>query len=82
MLRNAQIIPNPAHDRIVITGNVTGIVQIHVSDIHGKEVMSKSVTVTNDKLNTILNIGSFQHGIYFVTIADKTGSTKLTFIKE
>jgi hypothetical protein len=81
-LRNAQIIPNPAHDRIAITGNITGIVQIQITDMHGKEVLRKSVTVTNDRLNTILPIGSLQHGIYFVTIAGTASSTKLTFIKE
>ena len=81
-LRNAQIIPNPAHDRIVISGNVTGIVQINISNFQGKEVMVKSVTVTNDKLNTVLNVGSLQNGIYFVTIVSKANSTKLTFMKQ
>lgn len=81
-LHVVKISPNPAHDKIAITGNFNGIVQISISNVRGQQVRTTISTVTNSKLLAMISLSNLDNGIYFVTISDKTDSTKLTFVKE
>jgi hypothetical protein len=73
------VFPNPAKDEIIISSNQTGNnVQITVTDITGREILSQKKLTANCKLNTL----SLNPGIYFIKVTSDKGSVVKKFIKE
>lgn len=61
-----QLYPNPAHSYVYMKQAPQGIVQIHVTDIYGKEVL-----YVNQNGADIINISSLSSGLYFITITQE-----------
>ncbi|MBP7400747.1 MAG: T9SS type A sorting domain-containing protein [Chitinophagales bacterium] len=61
-----QLYPNPAHNYIYLKQAPLGIVQIHIADIYGKELL-----YVNQNGADIINISSLSSGLYFITITQE-----------
>lgn len=81
-LHQVQITPNPAKDKIVLTGKYSGAVQISISSMTGKQMIHVQVNTFDNKLSVPIITNSFEKGIYFISITDKTGTLKQSFIKQ
>jgi len=80
-LHQLNISPNPAQDRIVITGKFTGLIHINVTNLNGTIVVEKTLTITGHRLQTTIDISALKKSIYFITINDKTGTLKQQLVK-
>ncbi|MBK7108997.1 MAG: T9SS type A sorting domain-containing protein [Bacteroidetes bacterium] len=61
-----QLYPNPAHNHIYLKQAPQGIVQIHIADIYGKEVL-----YFNQYSTDVINISTLPSGLYFITITQE-----------
>ncbi|MBP7399853.1 MAG: T9SS type A sorting domain-containing protein [Chitinophagales bacterium] len=61
-----QLYPNPAHNYIYLKQAPSGMVQIHIVDIYGKEVLH-----FNQQSTDVINISTLPSGLYFITIAQE-----------
>lgn len=79
---NVAITPNPAHDKILVTGNYGQNVTLTIANMEGQPLIKKQISNITSHLNTLVSLNSLTKGIYSLIISDKNGSTKLNFIKE
>ncbi|HET6245994.1 MAG: T9SS type A sorting domain-containing protein [Bacteroidetes bacterium] len=61
------VFPNPASDKIIITGKIENNTKISIKDIVGRTILMKNST-TGGNLNMEINVSDFDRGIYFLTI--------------
>ncbi|MBK7108488.1 MAG: T9SS type A sorting domain-containing protein [Bacteroidetes bacterium] len=61
-----QLYPNPAHNYIYLKHAPQGIVQIHIADIYGKEVL-----YFNQQSTDVINISTLPSGLYFIIITQE-----------
>ncbi|MBK6730271.1 MAG: T9SS type A sorting domain-containing protein [Bacteroidetes bacterium] len=61
-----QLYPNPAHNYIYLKQAPQGLVQIHIADIYGKEVL-----YVNQQSTDVINISTLPSGLYFITITQE-----------
>lgn len=68
--------PNPTNDIVIITTNYSGTEQVKlvVNDISGRIVFQGSM---KGNFNTIVDLHSFENGIYFITAMHENGSKKI-----
>lgn len=59
------IYPNPANDKIYITGAITGELLVQLSDCTGRQVLAQTITAGN----TTIDIANLANGMYVVQVA-------------
>ncbi len=76
-----KVVPNPAKNMIVIDGITSSMkaTSISISNIEGKEILSKKVD--SNSSNTI-DLSEVKSGIYFVNVNHAYGVEKVKFVKE
>jgi hypothetical protein len=72
--------PNPAKDVLYFEISEEGKSKIEISDLAGKQVMSKTISL--GKGNNGINISRLQSGIYLLQISSVNGTYVTKFIKE
>ncbi|MFC2131691.1 T9SS type A sorting domain-containing protein, partial [Bacteroidota bacterium] len=65
-IEKIKIYPNPADDKIVISGIKEGNISVKIIDILGNEIYSEELLITNDQL--LINTKEFPEGIYLMQI--------------
>lgn len=80
VLNPIAVYPNPANDKITITGldkqlNISSMV---ITNMEGKAV--KTIDVTSSSMD--VNIDGIENGIYFVVVNHSAGTETVKFIKE
>jgi PKD repeat protein len=72
-----QIYPNPANEKITISGFDSGIKQLELVDLAGKTVFFQEIT--SPQKNFVVNTMNLENGIYFLKInsANKTDGKKI-----
>lgn len=68
------MVPNPAHNDLLIFLNQPDIITLHILDINGVSHFSHKIESTG--VNLLLDIGHLPNGIYLVNFKDKLGQTK------
>jgi hypothetical protein len=76
-LQQVVLIPNPAKDRVTIQG-AGYFKQLRVVDIHGKLVLERAVTSSNQEIN----ISTLAAGAYTVQLVNGSRIESLKLIKE
>jgi Secretion system C-terminal sorting domain len=77
----AKTYPNPTNNHVTFELNVDGIIDISAIDISGKEVLTKSVSLSSGK--TTLDLSALETGIYIFKIQLENGNnTQIKIIKE
>jgi hypothetical protein len=75
-----KIYPNPVRDELTISisGNEKAV-EMTITDINGKKLVSENVTITSNELIKKLDVSKFAKGIYFVRISsgERSYSEKL-----
>jgi PKD repeat protein len=68
--------PNPASEMIsvALTGNMSGNLSVMMFDMLGKNVMEMPVSVNSGINRFDLNIGSFENGMYLLTVRSNDGT--------
>jgi hypothetical protein len=76
-----KVVPNPAKNMIAIDGITSSMkaTSISISNIEGKEILSKKVD--SNSSNTI-DLSEVKSGIYFVNVHHAYGVEKVKFVKE
>jgi hypothetical protein len=76
-----KVVPNPAKNMITIDGITSSMkaTSISISNIEGKEILSKKVD--SNSSNTI-DLSEVKSGIYFVNVYHAYGVEKVKFVKE
>jgi hypothetical protein len=78
-MMNVELFPNPAKDELTISSKQVGDnVQIKVTDVTGREIISQKKLTVNCKLKT----GNLTPGIYFVKVQTGKGSVVKKFVKQ
>jgi hypothetical protein len=78
-MTNVELFPNPAKDEIIVSSKQFGDnVQIKVTDVTGREILSQKKLTVNCKLKTV-NLTS---GIYFVKVQTEKGRVVRKFIRQ
>ncbi len=73
---NDLIYPNPATDKLYLTGNSTENATYEITTIEGKALQSGAVSGGN------INIGNLKTGIYIIKIKTDAGDRVMRFVKE
>lgn len=76
-----KITPNPAKDRIVISGVFAGKVSISISNMIGRKVYETTVIVQGN-FNLAVDVSAYESGLHFITITNGKDIIKTSFIKE
>lgn len=75
----AVIYPNPAKDQITINLNNAGVMNtIQVVNMLGQSLY----TTETDEQTLNINLSDYKKGIYFITVANASGTTTAKFVKE
>lgn len=72
---NVAIYPNPTNDVFQVSG-IEGSANLNISDISGKQVLTKQVTANED-----VSVSSLPQGVYIVKITTPEGTTEKKLIK-
>lgn len=74
----ANIYPNPAHDKLFIKGDAAITYQIEIYNVNGTKVLSSSI-----KGNQFVNISNLPNNLYTVKISDLSGKSQFAkFMKD
>jgi hypothetical protein len=65
--------PNPAVDVVTVSVNAEGNATLNITDLAGRTVLSKNVTLENGK--TSVNIASLNSGSYLFNVTLENGQT-------
>jgi len=65
------VFPNPSNDKITISINANGLVNLLVSDLSGKKVLEQNVHFENGQTNT--DISSLENGMYILAVILEDG---------
>lgn len=76
-----KITPNPAKNRIVISGVFAGKITITVANMVGRKLFETTI-VAQGKLNLPINVSAYEIGLNFITITNGKDIIKTSFIKE
>ena len=82
---DAFVYPNPSQDQVYvqIPDNLTGITQLTVFDLSGREVYSTERNLDeNDFRKTQIPVGELPNGNYIVRISSGTSVTNTMFTKQ
>ena len=80
---SVQLFPNPAHDNLELRLiNGKGTYTISISDVNGKQVMSKKLSASDLISNVNIPIENLSPGIYFVQVTGDTYQVSEKFIRE
>lgn len=77
---NAWIYPNPASNMVTLKGKLkAGIskVRINISDLLGRNIVSKEIEITSEELNETISLSGFEPGLYLLTV--ESGNRVSTF---
>jgi hypothetical protein len=76
-----KVVPNPARNMITIDGITSSMkaTSISISNIEGKEILSKKV---DSNSSNIIDLSEVKSGIYFVNVHHAYGVEKVKFVKE
>jgi hypothetical protein len=70
LFNSISIYPNPSNGVFNLTWSSSSEMQIKVSDVSGKEIISKH-NITNETGNHSLDLSSYTSGVYFVTFTSE-----------
>jgi PKD repeat protein len=77
-----KVYPNPANDRIYITGNMKGNQKsIMLYDIRGKLINSVSLGLSDENINESIDLSGLSSGIYIVKVSSKVHSEVFRVLK-
>jgi hypothetical protein len=78
------IYPNPAKNSITIEGKLANVTKakLVIADMSGNRKAELDISTTQDSFKILIDIGTWNTGIYFVTISDGKMSTRYSFIKQ
>jgi hypothetical protein len=81
---NLQVFPNPAHNTVTLKGKLENATKVNVtvSDIHGNRKFEKELILNNGAIQLSFDAGSWNKGVYFITVSDGKKSIKQNFVKE
>ena len=84
LVQVGSIYPNPVTEEASIRFNVknTSDFNVHVSDMTGRTVYSKSITLVNGLHNFVIDTGDYGIGIYNVHVTDGMSSVSRKFVKQ
>ncbi len=70
--RSMVIYPNPAHDEVKVSFDPLGSskMDLRITDLSGKEVISQKVDNLNGKVDFIVNIGKLADGVYMIEVSN------------
>jgi hypothetical protein len=79
-----KIFPNPTTDQLHISCNPSQITEIEIADITGRQIYTGEKMIrTLSNHETIINLQSFPHGLFFIKLKMKDGSEVIRkFLKE
>ena len=80
LANQVKVYPNPVMDQLWIEGLLeTSIEQIEIIDLHGRNVLSKTIESGIDQLS--LNVGYLENGMYMINLYLPEGVQTKKFIK-
>lgn len=71
--------PNPANDKVIITGIESGEYSLFIYDILGKEISKKNLSINGDL--ELKELGDLENGIYSITLSSSSKSATYRIIK-
>ncbi|MFM1930884.1 MAG: hypothetical protein RL226_187 [Bacteroidota bacterium] len=74
------IFPNPANEQISLSGNMTGLTQVVITDISGKVVMDVTYNATATVYD--LNISNVKSGVYAIAVLNNGVLANRMFVKK
>jgi hypothetical protein len=78
---NASVYPNPADDNLSLTCAENGNIQVQITDMTGRVVMTTQVNF-NSARTANLNISELSAGVYHLTASNGTLQSTLDFVKK
>ena len=73
------VYPNPAHNTITISTNLSGKAEVKVIDVTGRLVKH---FVSHNVAGTQLNVENLQSGMYFIMVSNGSNTTASKFVVE
>ncbi len=77
-LTNVKVMPNPAHDNLVISSESDIISEITLSDVTGRVLLEKSLNSNEDRIN----MSEFANGVYWIKVRSGSASNVIKVVKE
>jgi hypothetical protein len=83
-IENVSVFPNPAQDVVSVVVSTVGNQKVNyvITDVTGRIVRVSTPVDVAGTYTFTENIGSYEAGVYFVTIDTETSSKTMTFIKK
>jgi carboxyl-terminal processing protease len=79
-----EVYPNPATDNIQITAsNLSGqSATLSITDITGRVLLEKTINITNETINTHIDIGKLSPAVYLISLKASSQSFATKIVKE